>query len=148
MFKLLLLSVLATAVVGDDYGSKFLMKVVNDCSKTDGVFPCLKKKAILFFDRAARMETIPLADGVEVVRTSNEELHPISENEIEATLPRNLADKDEALSDMLWDRIAAFANSRTIQLSLPRMSGEDLGKGVEEGKKMHVFKTLAALFVI
>lgn len=85
------------------------------------------------------MESIPLVDGVEVVRTSVEEIHPISENEIDATLPRNLADKDEALTDMLWDRVAAFANSRTIQLSLPKMTGEELNRGMEEGKIFCMF---------
>lgn len=136
MYKIILLSAVLTAVsASDDSGVKYIMRVFDDCQKTEGLFPCLKKKAILFFDRAARMESIPLIDGVEVVRTSTEELHSISENEIDATLPRNLADKNGALTDMLWDRVAAFANSRTIQLSLPKMSGKDLNRGVEEGKK-------------
>lgn len=123
----------------DDFGASFIMRVFDDCQKTSGIFPCLKKKAILFFDRAARMESIPLVDGVEVVKTSDEEIHPISENEIEATLQRSLADKDGALTDMLWDRVAAFANSRTIQFSLPKTTGRELNQGVEEGRIFCMF---------
>ncbi|CAB3222923.1 unnamed protein product [Arctia plantaginis] len=109
------------------------MKVYDDCQHSEGFMPCLKKKAILFFDRAARMEVIPLVSGVDVVKTSPSEVSAISENDIDAVLPRSL-DKDQALTQMLWDRIASFANSRTLQLSLPKMSGQDLNKGIEEGR--------------
>lgn len=108
------------------------MRVYDDCSHSEGFMPCLKKKAILFFDRAARMEVIPLVSGVDVVRTTPSEVPALSENDIDAVLPRNL-DKNQALTQMLWDRVASFANSRTVQLSLPKMSGQDLNKGVEEG---------------
>lgn len=122
----------------DDSGMKFVMRLYEDCQRSDGILPCLKKKAILFFDRAARMEEIPLIDGVDIVKTSDVEMVPISENDIDANLPRNLDSKDEILSEMLWDRIASFANSRTIQLSLPKMSGDELNKGVEEGEMFTV----------
>lgn len=132
--KVLVLAAVVVAVSArDDLGVRYVMRIYEDCQRSDGVLPCLKKKAILFFDRAARAEAIPVIDGVEIVKTSGAEVSPISENDIESNLPRNLADKNEALTDMLWDRIASFANSRTIQLSLPKISGQDLNKGVEEG---------------
>ncbi|OWR44385.1 lactoylglutathione lyase, partial [Danaus plexippus plexippus] len=80
------------------------------------------------------MESIPLIDGVDIVRASDMEVVPVSENDIEASLPRNYESKDGMLSSMLWDRVAAFANSRTVQLSLPKMSGQELNKGIEEGR--------------
>ncbi|CAH0401540.1 unnamed protein product [Chilo suppressalis] len=129
-----LLLVLSFATAREDMGVRYVMRLYEDCQRADGVLPCLKKKAILFFDRAARMESIPLIDGIDIVKASEPEVSPISENDIESSLPRNLADKNEALTDMLWDRIASFANSRTVQLSLPRITGQDLNKGVEEGR--------------
>ncbi|KAJ2940098.1 hypothetical protein O0L34_g6466 [Tuta absoluta] len=138
MFKVAVLLVTLTIVQGgstrEDMGVKYLMRIYEDCQRAEGVMPCLKKKAILFFDRAARMDSLPLVDGVEVVKTAEVDLKPISENEIDATLPRNMEDKDQALSSMLWDRVAAFANSRTIQLSLPKITGQELNQGVEEGR--------------
>lgn len=134
MYKVLVpLVFLVVIVAADDLGMKYVMRMYEDCQRTDGILPCLKKKAILFFDRAARMEAIPLIDGVDIVKNSNMEIVPVSENDIDASLPRNLESKDEALTEMLWNRIAAFANSRTIQLSLPKMTGQELNKGVEEG---------------
>ncbi|PZC78355.1 uncharacterized protein LOC110375922 [Helicoverpa armigera] len=133
--KVLLLSLFLTlsSAIKDDLGFRYISKVYEDCQNSNGFVPCLKKKAILFFDRAARMDVIPLVAGVDVVKTTNMEMPTINENDIEAVLPRNLG-KDEALTEMLWDRIAAFANSRTVQLSLPKISGQDLNKGVEEGR--------------
>ncbi|XP_013165467.1 PREDICTED: uncharacterized protein LOC106116252 [Papilio xuthus] len=112
---------------------KYIVKVYEDCQHSD-LLPCLKKKAILFFDRAARMESIPVVNGIDIVKGSEVEIAPISENDIDSNLPRGFGSKDEILSAMLWDRIAAFANSRTVQFSLPKMSGEELNRGVEEGR--------------
>ncbi|KAI5645725.1 hypothetical protein NE865_02392 [Phthorimaea operculella] len=138
MYKVVVLFVTLTIVQGgsarEDMGVKYLMRIYEDCQRSEGVMPCLKKKAILFFDRAARMDSLPLIDGVEVVKSAEVNLKPLSENEIDATLPRNMEDKDQALSSMLWDRVAAFANSRTIQLSLPKITGQELNQGVEEGR--------------
>lgn len=139
MYAKVVVLAVAVAVVHsaprEDMGVKSMMRIYEECQRTDGIVPCLKKKAILFFDRVARMEAIPVVDGIEVVKTSEPEVAPISEKDIEATLPRNLQDKDETLTSMLWDRIASFANSRTIQLSLPKMTGQELNKGVEEGNE-------------
>ncbi|CAG4970443.1 uncharacterized protein LOC123702792 [Colias croceus] len=132
--KVLALLLLVGVASADDFGMKFLTRVYEDCQNSNGIVPCLKRKAILFFDRAARMESIPLIDGVDVVKISDVEEVANSENDIDASLPRNLESKDEALTEMLWDRVAAFANSRTIQLSLPKMTGQELNKGVEEGR--------------
>ncbi|XP_032523337.1 uncharacterized protein LOC116774713 [Danaus plexippus] len=135
MYKLIILLFVITFVNGrEDFGMKYVLRIYEDCQQSDGVIPCLKKKAILFFDRAARMESIPLIDGVDIVRASDMEVVPVSENDIEASLPRNYESKDGMLSSMLWDRVAAFANSRTVQLSLPKMSGQELNKGIEEGR--------------
>lgn len=131
--KVLLLSLfLTSSLARDELGLRYFSKIYEDCQNSNGFVPCLKKKAILFFDRAARMDVIPLVPGVDVVKAPGSVTPAINENDIEAVLPRNLG-KDEALTEMLWDRIAAFANSRTVQLSLPKISGEDLNKGVEEG---------------
>ncbi|CAK1541124.1 unnamed protein product [Leptosia nina] len=130
MSKVFALIFLVGVVTADDFGMKYMMRVYEDCQSAD-IIPCLKRKAILFFDRAARMEAIPLIDGVEIVKAAN--MEAVSDNDVDS-LPRNLGSKDEALTEILWNRIAAFANSRTIQLSLPKVTGEELNKGVEEGR--------------
>lgn len=136
-----------TASTRDDMGLRNVMRIYEECNRSDGFAPCLKKKAILFFDRAARMDSIPVLDWVEVVKTSESEVVAVSEKDMEASLPRNIKDKDEALTDMLWDRVASFANSRTLQLSLPKMSGQDLNKGVEEGKSLFTYSILPLILL-
>lgn len=139
-FILILLGVLE---IKGDVGMKYIMKVYEDCQHSE-VIPCLKRKAILFFDRAARMESIPVVDGIDIVKNELE-LPPISENDIDSNIPRGLGNKDQTLSAMLWDKIAAFANSRTVQFSLPEMSGEELNKGVEEGMLFSILISLSPL---
>lgn len=137
MFRKVIILTITLVLLGQakgDLGMKYMMRIYEDCQQTDGFVPCLKKKAILFFDRAARMQNIPVFPGVDIVKASGLEMPAISENDIDANLPRELGSKDETLSAMLWDKIATFANSRTVQFSLPKMTGEELNKEVEEGK--------------
>ncbi|XP_068625721.1 uncharacterized protein [Battus philenor] len=117
-----------------DLGLKYIMNIYEDCQRGEGMLPCLKKKAIVFFDRAATMESIPIYNGIDIVKATGSKITPINENEIDTNLPRGLGSKNEMLSAMLWDKIASFANSRTIQFSLPTMTGEELNRGVEEGR--------------
>ncbi|XP_050685632.1 uncharacterized protein LOC126980053 [Leptidea sinapis] len=128
--KVIYFAVLVGVVTSkEDFGLKYMTKVYEDCRKSEGILPCLTSKAITFFDRAAKMDAISLIDGVDIVKTG----HEISENEVDSTIPRNL-ENSKGLTDVLFDRIAAFVNSRTIQLSLPKISGQELNKGVEEGR--------------
>ncbi|KPJ20264.1 hypothetical protein RR48_04862 [Papilio machaon] len=131
--KIFILIILGVVEIKGDLGIKYVMRMYEDCQHSN-LIPCLKKKAILFFDRAARMDSIPVVNGIDIVKGSDIEMPPISENEIDSNLPRGLGSEDETLSAMLWDKIAAFANSRTVQFSLPKMSGEELNRGVEEGR--------------
>ncbi|XP_041985133.1 uncharacterized protein LOC121737545 [Aricia agestis] len=135
MYKIVVsLVVLVALVEGKEDGIRYIMRLYEDCSRADGIMPCLKKKAILFFDRAARMESIPLVDGIDIVKSAGFEAQAVSENDIDATLPRSADAKDETLTSMLWDRVASFANSRTVQLSLPKITGQEINQGVEEGR--------------
>ncbi|CAH2059498.1 unnamed protein product, partial [Iphiclides podalirius] len=131
---LLTITLVLLGQVKGDMGMKYAMKIYEDCQNADGLISCLKKKAILFFDRAARMQSIPVFDGVDIVKASEPEVPPISENQIDANLQRGLGSKEDTLTAMLWDKVASFANSRMVQFSLPKMSGQELNRGVEEGR--------------
>lgn len=129
----------ALNVSAEDYYSqsfRAMTRVYDECNKADfGFTQCLKKKAITFIDRVARMDSLALNDGIKVTKNegSPELEKPISENELEQTLPRGLEARDDALTNMLIDRLSTFFNSRTIQVALPKMSTEELGRGLEEG---------------
>lgn len=116
-------------------GARGLFRVYDECNKSEfGAVQCMKKKAITFIDRIARMDSVNL-DGVKIVKNDNVPFTPkvLSENELEKSLPRGLEARDETLTNFLVDRVASYISSRTIQVTLPAISSDELGRGLEEG---------------
>ncbi|XP_069679301.1 uncharacterized protein Osi12 [Periplaneta americana] len=137
---------------GDDAvatGLRFFVRLYDDCSKKDGLSPCLKMKAITFFDRAMRTPEIPLTDSLILVKNGSpaetssgpqdQQQMPVgrslTEAELEATLPRgNYEAKDMQLNELLLDRIARFFNSYKVQIALPKLETTELKRNLEEGR--------------
>lgn len=117
----------------DSPGVRIALKVYDDCAKADSFSVCLKKKAITFLDRLGRMENVSVADGVSVKRAANAPVEGpvVTEEKLDETLPRSEDAKENALDNMIVDKVANFVGSRTIEVSLPRLAPEDLG--VETG---------------
>lgn len=130
-----LLAVGANAEDIYNQGTRALLRVYDECNRAEqGMSACLKKKAINIIDRVARMDTFAVNDGFKIVKTQNApEFKAISDNELEQTLPRGLEARDEALTEVLVDRVAKFLNSRTVQIEFPKLSNEELGRSLEEG---------------
>lgn len=117
-------------------GTRAVLRVYDECNKAEfGVTACLKKKAITFIDRVARLDSLAVNEGFKIVKNANaQEMKVISENELEKTLPRGLEAREEALTELLVEKVASFVNGRTVQIELPKMSTEELGRGLEEGR--------------
>lgn len=118
-------------------GTRALLRVYDECNKAEfGLTSCLKKKAISIIDRVARLDSLTVNEGFKVVKNANAiDMKVISENELEQNLPRGLEARDEALTELLIQKVASFVNGRTVQIELPKMSTDDLGRGLEEGSK-------------
>lgn len=134
----LVLFLVLCAYALDDFentGVRLALKIYDDCSKTDGFSPCLKKKAITFLDRLGRMDNLSLADGVVVQRTADtpKDEPAITEEQLDQTLPRSSEGKDAALTEMLMDKISKFFGSRSIEVALPRIDASVL---TEAGKNI------------
>lgn len=119
-------------------GTRAMLRVYDECNKSEyGLVPCIKKKAITFIDRVARLDSLAVNEGFRIVKNENAvDMKVISEHELEKNLPRGLEARDEALTELLIEKAATFVNGRTIQVELPKMSTEDLGRGLEEGESI------------
>lgn len=110
---------------------RFILKIYDECANSEGFSPCLKKKAVTFLDRVARMEKLPLMEGVALIK-SKDVVTPVEpyaiENEIEQNLPRSVEGQDEVLNGMLNERVNSLLGSRTIEISMPKIS-----EMIEEG---------------
>ncbi|VEN34753.1 unnamed protein product [Callosobruchus maculatus] len=130
-YHVIVCSLLAVSVIAQDSfdtsGVRIALKIYDDCAKADGFSPCLKKKAITFLDRLSRMEKLTIADGVVLARAADatKDGLPITEEQLENTLPRSSDAKDDALNGLLMDKVSNFIGSRTVEVALPKITAED-----------------------
>lgn len=98
---------------------RYMYKVYQECAATD-LSSCLKLKLISAMDRVAKAYTeVPLFEGVSFVKSSATTEEPVkSEAEIEASLPRALTEKEDALNTLIADKIFNFFESHTLQVKL------------------------------
>ncbi|PBC33590.1 hypothetical protein APICC_06883 [Apis cerana cerana] len=118
-----------------DRGFRAMYRVYEDCQQRNiAVSPCLKKKAIAFFERLGRIRTLPLSENFELIRNTDTEMARSSFAELETQLGRTASSKDEILNEILFDRVASLLNSFNVQIRLPRTSPGELKRGMEEGR--------------
>lgn len=98
---------------------RYMYKVYQECSAAD-LTACLKLKLVAALDRAARAYSeIPLFQGVSFVKDSNAVVpqEVKTEAELEASLPRALEDKEDALDNMISNRVSDFLGSHTLKVT-------------------------------
>ncbi|BFF92976.1 uncharacterized protein DMAD_10915 [Drosophila madeirensis] len=120
-------------------GARTLLRVYDECTRAEaGFVPCLKKKAISFIDRLAPIDAINVADGIKLVRLETAPrptATATSENELlESSLPRSGSERDAKLTNMLTERLSYFFNGHSLQVSFPKLTSDEIGRGLEEGR--------------
>lgn len=104
-------------------------KVWDDCAARDDTTTCLKGKALTFLDRAATKDNLALPGGLALVRTARDSgaaKAPVNEAELEASLPRDLNQRDSKLDQMLLDRVLGFVQTHALRFNLAEQ-GEERG---------------------
>lgn len=122
-------------------GLRSILRIYDECQRSDGgITMCLKKKAVTFIDRISKIDVINVGDGVRVVGVDNaaaatyKTAKTLSENDLDQMMPRSLEDRDYFLNNMLTDKLANYISGRKIQISLPQVTPNELGRGLEEGE--------------
>ncbi|XP_021918893.1 uncharacterized protein LOC110829472 [Zootermopsis nevadensis] len=127
-----------TSFLGTDL--RFLFRIYNDCSQRD-MSSCLKMKLVTALERASKSQSdFKVIEGVTFTRdpsaVSDKSVDgkPISEEELEASLPRGLQDKEDLLDGLIMEKIMGFFRSHTLQFKLP--SAEEFQRSLtEEGRR-------------
>lgn len=84
---------------------------------------CLKVKLLTGLEKAFRTsKSLPIFEGIQFVTSTDaaqKRFHQpqISEQEIEAVLPRGIEAKDQVLNSMIMKRLASFLQDHTLQVS-------------------------------
>lgn len=148
---LVLVSMLSATSAGslDDMTSPVLQRTMQrmyeDCQRApDGFSICIKAKLITFLDRFALIDSFNVAEGVKVVRSSQDSPNAVDDKSLkksskdkddwEKTLPRGLEARDEAMTDVLVKKVVKVFSERTLRVELPSFSAIDVGRGLEEGR--------------
>jgi Protein of unknown function (DUF1676) len=122
----------AASPLEDNPNLRLLQRIYSECAaKEGGVAPCLKARAVAFLDKVSRMDSVPLAEGLAVVRApgaaaAERQGKALTESELEGA-------SDATLSDLVVQRMSSFFNGRTLQLQLPNVSQQDVQRSLEEG---------------
>lgn len=118
-------------------GLRSMMRIYDECQRSDGgVTMCLKKKAVTFIDRISKIDVINVGDGVKVIGvdgTAVKAAKSFNENDLDQM--RSLEDRDSFLNEMLAEKLASYISGRKIQISLPQVTPNELGRGLEEGEQ-------------
>ena len=107
----------ASSYIGD---IRYLYKMYQECSSTD-LSTCLKLKLFTIVDRVSRSNNdFKVYDGVSFEKENDDvtvdETPVKTEEEIEASLPRSLNDKEQTLNSLIMDKIMSYFGSHTLKV--------------------------------
>lgn len=139
----------------EDSALSKVYRVIQDCSNKD-LTMCLKMRALTYVDKALRRsEDINIVDGVTLVKADSSteayrglNARALSQDELDASLPKNADEKNTQIENMLFDRVARFLETHTLMLKVPESSISEMKRSLEEArdkKKKAAKKILPAL---
>ncbi|XP_030034246.2 uncharacterized protein LOC115450383 [Manduca sexta] len=127
---IVLFCVMFTIASADTFASfQFLGKMYEKCEGSEEIFKCLKIQAARVADRAARMETLPILDGVTMVKRSD----------VGRSFPSVLPEGDlNSLPSEQVDKLLQLATTKLTQthrvVITPSSLGEDVGRSINEAR--------------
>lgn len=132
---------LADDTTFEDSSTRIALKLFHECAKDDGLSVCLKKKAVTLLDRLGRADNLTLTDGITLYQVGKDlKKEPeVTEQQLEQILPRSIDDKEDALTNMIFEKFFDFIGSRTVEIALPKVTAEDF---IGEGKYTKIKNTL------
>ncbi|BES96520.1 Protein of unknown function (DUF1676) [Nesidiocoris tenuis] len=135
LFVLLVVPALTFAAVADNRIEDSTSSLA-DCSSRPDVTTCLGARAIATLDRAARMNDIPLFEGVTLVKENDFRAGRalMTPEQIEESLPENNEERSNRLLDLAYDSALRFLQSHSLQLKMPRDAPETFQRALDEGR--------------
>ncbi|KAH8383735.1 hypothetical protein KR009_010239 [Drosophila setifemur] len=119
-----------------------VFRIYQQCSAGDNLSVCLKVKLLTGLEKAFRSaKSLPLMDGIQFVSSVGgggseepKQRSPISEQDIEAVLPRSVDAKEQVLNNMIWKRVGNFLQDHTLQVKFDPESNSVEGRKKKEKK--------------
>jgi len=117
---------------------RVLSKVYGDCAERKDFTACLKGKALVFLNRASRKRQLALPGGLVLVRSEEAQAEndvALTEEQVQATLPRELGQREAQLDDMIVDRSLDFIRTHALRFDFG-LDAESQAALAGDGKSM------------
>lgn len=112
-----------------------MKKIYSVCENSEELFKCMKVQALKLTDRALKLPTIKITDGLSLVKKDALESRSLSQAadfDNEKAMKMTSAQVD----DMIVDHINSFMDSHQVAVNVPRLlSSAETPRLVEEGRK-------------
>ncbi|GBP17598.1 hypothetical protein EVAR_12305_1 [Eumeta japonica] len=129
LIPLCLCALIVTTSADFTVGMRLMRKMYDKCQKSQEIVKCFKMQAAKLADRAARMETLPILDGVTLVR------RPDLGRAFPSTLPEG--DLNSLTAEQV-DKLLEITTSKLLQTHklniVPSNLGGDLGRSFDEAR--------------
>lgn len=127
-----------TSVASSPAESAFraMKKIYNVCENSDEMFKCMKVQALKFTDRALKLSTIKITDGLSIIKKDESESDSRSMNQVEFDNETVMDLPSAQVDDMIVERVNKFMDSHEVALNVPRLlTSAETPRLVEEGRK-------------
>lgn len=114
-----------------------MKKMYNTCESSEQLFKCMKVQALRLTERALKVPTIKITEGLSIVKKNGddeEEKSPEARSFVDGENAMELP--SEQIDSMLVARINKFMESHQVSVNVPRLlASDETPRLVEEGRK-------------
>lgn len=120
------------------------LKMVKECGELS-LMLCLKERALHYFD--TENGDVKLTEGIALIKT---DFIPVGRSLNEIQLPEEAKARENEVDSLLFERVARFFGTHTLQFKVPKDSIQDIQQALEEsrGKKKEKKKYLMPLLLL
>lgn len=138
--SIILLALLANTSVSSsttENAVRAMKKIYSVCENSEELFKCMKVQALKLTDRALKLPTIKITDGLSLVKKENAlESRSLGQQNAEFDNEKAMKMTSAEVDDMIVDHINSFMDSHQVAVNVPRLlSSTETPKLVEEGRK-------------
>jgi Protein of unknown function (DUF1676) len=114
-----------------DSAFRAMKKIYNVCEDSDELFKCMKLQALKLTDRALKLPTIRITEGLAIIKKDDGiDSRSMSPTEFDNNMPA------EKVDDLIVERINKFMDSHEVSVNVPRLlQSADAPRLIEEGRK-------------
>lgn len=142
-FRLIIVILCATIVSADKVSAnssissklRLMSRIYEKCERsTNGVWPCLRRRANNFIDRILQMKVIHISDDLKIISVDNDK----SDQQTADASAGSEVNRHFTVDNVLV-KVAKWLSERAIQVRLSKVTWNDKGSELKEEGKENVF---------